>query len=420
MGILQRKSLQKGLIMLQRVKKIAIKVVSILTVIALIIVGMVSFITQNLPDSFTTVADEEFVLQSMPFVTADIPYQELSQASTGESNSYNVQLSLLGMLPIKTVRLVETQRQTLTVMGEPFGIKMFADGVMVVGFSDIKSSTGYKNPARLAGLQLGDVIKSIAGEDMVVNEDVNHAISQSKGEPTEIIYMRDDEERSCIITAVEDSTTGSYRSGMWVRDSSAGIGTLTFADNEEMIFGGLGHPVSDTDTGKMIELLSGEIVPVIINGAIEADAGSAGELKGEFISDDVMGEVLQNDQTGVYGRLNVPLEGREYEVATPAETVTGTATIIATVDEEGPKSYRIEIERLFLGTDNFTKNMLIRVTDQELLEKTGGIVQGMSGSPIIQNGRIVGAVTHVLVNDPTKGYGIFIENMLESAESITE
>ncbi len=406
--------------MIQKVKKIAVRTISVLTVISLVVIGIVAFVTQNLPDKFSTVADEEFVLQSMPFITADIPYTELSQASSGQSDSYNAELKLLGLLPIKTVRLIETERQTLTVMGEPFGIKMFANGVMVVGFSDIKSSTGYKNPARLAGLQLGDVIKSIGGEEVVTNEDINHAILQSMGEPCEIVYYRDGEERSCVITAVEDSTTKNYRSGMWVRDSSAGIGTLTYADNEDLIFGGLGHPVSDTDTGQMIELLSGEIVPVVINGAIEAKAGTAGELKGEFVSDEVLGDVLQNDETGVYGRLNEPLDGREYEVATPAETVTGTATIIATVDNEGPKPYRIEVERLFLSTDNFTKNMLIRVTDQELLDKTGGIVQGMSGSPIIQNGRIIGAVTHVLVNDPTKGYGIFIENMLESAENITE
>ncbi len=406
--------------MKQTVFKVIKGFITATMIIALLIIGVVAFITQNLPDSFTTVADEEFVLQSMPFLTAELPYEELTEASATEDGSYNAELSLLGILPIKTVRLIPQERQTITVLGEPFGIKMFADGVMVVGFSDIPASTGYKNPARLAGLQLGDIIRSIGGNKMQDNDDVNKAITGSQGDPLKVVYSRDGEEYSCYITAVKDSVTGSYRSGMWVRDSSAGIGTLTFADNVNMVFGGLGHPVSDSDTGETIELLSGEIVPVIINGSLKGETGTAGELKAEFINNELLGEVLKNDETGVYGELYSPIIGTEYEVATPAETVTGTATIITTVDAEGPKPYRIEVERVFQSADNFTKNMLIRITDVELLSKTGGIVQGMSGSPIIQNGKIIGAVTHVLVNDPTKGYAIFIENMLESAQSIGE
>ncbi len=406
--------------MMQTIFKVFKRLVITLTIIALIILGIVSFITQNLPDSFTTVADEEFVLQSMPFLTAELPYQELSEVSAGQNGSYNAELKLLGVLPVKTVRLIPQERQTVTVLGEPFGIKMFSDGVMVVGFSDIPTSTGYKNPAKLAGLQLGDLIRSIGGVEMKNNIDVNNAISQSKGNPIEIIYSRDGEQKRCVITAVEDEATSVHRSGMWVRDSTAGIGTLTYADHEKMMFAGLGHQVSDSDTGETIQLLSGEIVPVVINGSVRGEAGVAGELKAEFINGDLLGEMLKNDETGVYGRLYREIEGEEYEVATPAETVTGTATIITTVDSTGPKPYRIEVERVFQSSDDFTKNMLIRITDQELLSKTGGIVQGMSGSPIIQNGKIIGAVTHVLVNDPTKGYAIFIENMLESAENIAE
>ncbi len=406
--------------MKQKVIKVFKGVVTTITIISLIIIGIVAFITQNLPDSFTTVADEEFVLQSMPFISAKLPYEEMTEASASGDGSYNAELSLLGVLPIKTVRLIPQERRTVTVLGDAFGIKMFADGVMVVGFSDIPASTGYKNPAKLAGLQLGDVIRSIGDEKMQDNDDVNNAITSSKGAPIEVIYTRDGEEKSCYLTAVKDSLTGSYRSGMWVRDSSAGIGTLTFADNNNMTFGGLGHPVSDTDTGETIELLSGEIVPVVINGSIKGETGTAGELKAEFINDMLLGEVYRNDETGVYGELYSSMEGTEYEVATPAETVTGTATIITTIDEEGPKPYRIEVERVFQSSDSFTKNMMIRITDVELLSKTGGIVQGMSGSPIVQNGKLIGAVTHVLVNDPTKGYGIFIENMLTSAENITE
>ncbi len=398
-------------------KKIILSLgVSVLS-LALIVTAGVVYLNTQLPDRFS-VFGEELIIAQMPYLSAQKSSDNTVEASSEDANSYNVNLELFGVLPIKTVRVEKIEPMTLTALGTPFGVKMFADGVMVVGFSDIPSSTGYVNPGKIAGLKLGDVIISIGNDKMVDNLDVNDAISSSHGRPIEVVYTRDGEQRTCIMTAVQDETSGEYRSGIWVRDSSAGIGTLTFADNENMMFGGLGHPVSDTDTGQAIELLSGEIVPVVISGALTGEPGAAGELKGEFVSGTTWGSVLKNDDTGVYGSLFVPIEGEEYPVATPAETVTGTATIISTVDEEGPKSYRIDIERIFHSGDNFTKNMVIRITDAELLEKTGGIVQGMSGSPILQNGKLIGAVTHVFVNDPTRGYGIFIENMLESAQSI--
>ncbi len=400
-------------------KKITITLTMAVLSVAVLATFAVIYTNMQLPESFTVVG-EELEIAHMPYLTATKSVGETVEAASGETSSYNAQLNLFGILPVKTVRVMSIERQTLTALGTPFGVKMFADGVMVVGFSDIPTSTGYKNPGKLAGLKLGDVIVSIGDEKMVANSDVGEAIAGSDGVPIEVIYKRDGEQKSCIITAVRDEIGGEYRSGVWVRDSSAGIGTLTFADNENMIFGGLGHPVSDTDTGQAIELLSGEIVPVTISGATAGRPGTAGELRGEFAGDITLGEVLRNDNTGVYGELFSHLEGDDYEVATPSETVTGTATILATVDSEGAKPYRIDIERVFHANDDFTKNMVVRITDQELLEKTGGIVQGMSGSPILQNGRLIGAVTHVFVNDPTRGYGIFIENMLESAENIAE
>ena len=212
---------------------------------------------------------------------------------------------------------------------------------------------------------------------------------------------------------MKDSTTDSWRTGMWVRDSSAGIGTLTFVDNTTGTFAGLGHSIHDVDTGTTISLLKGEIVPVEITGAVAGSAGSPGELKGRFLT-------TVNGETGVYGSVKSYMKGIEAEVALAQEVNTGDAEIITTIEGQEPKRYTAVIEKIALSSDNPNRNMVVRVTDPRLLTATGGIVQGMSGSPILQDGRLVGAVTHVLVNDPTRGYGIFAENMVQSADAAAQ
>lgn len=195
-------------------------------------------------------------------------------AGLSGGSSYNADLTIAGIVPVKTVRAQVVERRVVQVCGTPFGIKMFANGAMVVGFSDIYTSTGYQNPAKTAGLRMGDVITSIAGRDTKTNEDVAAALQGLAGAPAEVVYVRDGVEKSVLLTAVKDSTTDSWRTGMWVRDSSAGIGTLTFVDNTTGTFAGLGHSIHDVDTGTTISLLKGEIVPVEITGAV---AGSAGQ-----------------------------------------------------------------------------------------------------------------------------------------------
>ena len=205
---------------------------------------------------------------------------------------------------------------------------------------------------------------------------------------------------------------------MWVRDSSAGVGTLTFADPERGVFAGLGHPISDSDTGASIALRSGEIVPCEITGCSKGTAGSPGELKGRFLSAHAIGSIRINGENGVYGTTRTRFSGRPMPVAFAQEVMTGEAEIWTTVAGETPRSYRVTIEKI--NDADLRRNMVIRVTDKELLAATGGIVQGMSGSPVVQNGRLVGAVTHVLVNDPTRGYGIFAQTMLRQVEQIAE
>jgi len=307
-------------------------------------------------------------------------------ASTQVVGSYQTTLSLGGWLPIKNIRTVVTERAQVTVCGTPFGVKMFSEGALIVGFSDIDSPGGSTvNPAKAAGLRLGDRVIRIGQIRTENNDAVKEALEAARGSAAEVIYVRSGEQRSTILTPVWDAAAAQWRAGMWVRDSSAGVGTLTFVDPEEGVFAGLGHPISDGDTGESIALRSGEIVPI-------------------------------NGENGVYGTTRTGFSGQTMPVAFAQEVETGDAQILATVSGETPRTYHVRIEKI--SDADPRRNMVVRVVDKALLTRTGGIVQGMSGSPILQNGRLVGAVTHVLVNDPTRGYGIFAQTMLEQAEQV--
>ena len=350
-------------------------------------------------------------------LSADLPGSSRNAASTRAVGSYQTTLALGGWLPVKTVRTIVTDRAEVIVCGMPFGVKMFSEGALVVGFSSIEQNGTMVSPAKAAGLRLGDRVICIGETTTENNDAVKDALEAAAG-PVEVVYIRDGEQRQTTLTPLWDAASGQWRAGMWVRDSSAGVGTLTFADPERGVFAGLGHPISDSDTGASIALRSGEIVPCEITGCSKGTAGSPGELKGRFLSAHAIGSIRINGENGVYGTTRTQFSGRSMPVAFAQEVMTGEAEIWTTVEGETPRSYRVTIEKI--NDADLRRNMVIRVTDKELLAATGGIVQGMSGSPIVQNGRLVGAVTHVLVNDPTRGYGIFAQTMLRQVEQIAE
>ncbi len=387
---------------------------------AILLFSFALYVSSVLPDTFLVTQGGTIKIAGMPFITTAAPVGSEAVSSIDVGNSYNTELTLGGIIPIKTVRAQVVSRRVVQICGTPFGIKMFANGAMVVGFSDIYASTGYENPAKTAGLKMGDVIQFIAGEETKTNEDVARVLQDLEGAPAEVIFIREGEEKRTNLTAVYDEATAAYKTGMWVRDSSAGIGTMTFVDPLTSCFAGLGHSIHDVDTGDTISLLKGEIVDVEITGAIAGSTGSPGELQGRFVSNMPVGTVTINGDTGVYGTVNSYFEGLETEVAYSQEIELGYAQIYATVDGQTPQLYSVEIEKLSYAGEDPNRNMVVHVTDPRLLAQTGGIVQGMSGSPILQNGRFVGAVTHVLVNDPTRGYGIFAENMLQTADIAAE
>ena len=250
-------------------------------------------------------------------------------------------------------------------------------------------------------------------------EMLTKAVTESAGSPLMVEYTRDGQKRTATVTPVKDES-GILRIGIWVRDSTAGIGTMTYMDPMTMRFGALGHAVTDIDTGRILPIETGEVFEAQIMEVIKGERGEAGELHGVFTGKwDAIQNLTHNTAAGVYGVLAKPQPNPLYPqglpMAEPEEMNTGKATILTTVDAHGIREFDCEILRIHPQMTHDARSMVIRITDPDLLAITGGIVQGMSGSPIIQDGKLVGAVTHVLVNDPTRGYGIFIENMLDAA-----
>ena len=349
-----------------------------------------------------------------------------SSLTVGKSNSASVgahetTVSLFGLFPIKTVSVTETEETEVVVLGTPFGLKIFTEGVLVVGYSDVDTENGTKNPALEAGVKTGDIILKINGEDVTENSDVQSIITKSQGKPCELELKRDGNTFSVTLTPVLSVTDKVYKMGLWVRDSSAGIGTLTFYSPTLKVAAGLGHGICDTDTGELIPFDSGQFVKAEIVGIKKSSGKVTGELQGVFSGGDIA-QLAGNEITGVYGCDCSEITDGEsaMPIALKQEVKTGKACILTTVDDNEPCLYECEIEKVYHNDSAKIKNMVIKITDEELLAKTGGIVQGMSGSPVIQNGKLVGAVTHVLVDGPTKGYAIFAENMLETAQGVAE
>ena len=308
--------------------------------------------------------------------------------------------------------------QKLIPLGKTTGIKLFSEGAMVVGFAELENA-GAASPAKQAGLRCGDVILAVNGAAVDGNEALMEALSRLRQDGrAAITYDRGGTRRTCEVGAVYDAQARTWRIGAWVRDSMAGIGTITYVDPQTGLFGALGHGVCDVDTGALMPFEKGSLMHSSVIGVKKGQEGTPGELTGAFDLTHDQGTLYRNTDSGIYGRLSdsALYDGREaLPIVGKREIKTGKAAIITNVDGEKTETCAIEILRVYPENDGSMRDMMIRVTDKRLLEKTGGIVQGMSGSPILQDGKLVGAVTHVLVNDPTRGYGIAVENMLAAA-----
>ena len=314
---------------------------------------------------------------------------------------------------------VSSAETRLIPSGKPVGIKVLCDGVLVIGFGPV-CTNGYDSccPAADSGIKEGDYISKINGVEVKNSEHMRQIVNLSMGQKMKFGIVRDEKELEYDITPVK-AVNGEYALGMWIRDSIAGLGTLTYITEDGESYAALGHSVSDADTGELMEIKDGDLVTSTIISERKGKKDSPGELMGGFdLPQKTVGTVEKNCDSGLFGKVinRDIISGEALPIAHPKEVKCGKATMLSTTIGNIPQEYEIEI--IETEPENDTKGMIVEITDKHLLEKTGGIVQGMSGSPVLQNGRIVGAVTHVFVNDPTRGYGIFIENMLAEAEKI--
>ena len=349
----------------------------------------------------------------------DTDKKSISRVGANVTNKalYDIEIKLWGVFPVTNTNVNITDTKTVDVLGTPFGIKIYTDGVLVIGLNNFKSNSTDVCPAKKSGIIVGDYIISINGVYVYSNKDVEKIVKSNKDKPLDIVFNRNGQNKSAIAYPKISDNDNCYHLGAWVRDSSAGIGTLTFYDRETNVVAGLGHGICDSDTGKLLSVNLGSIVPAEIISVNKNDKKATGELCGRFINTEFTKAIL-NSNCGVYGYgSNQYTKYKSLQVANHGEiTKEDKAYILTTLNGTTPKLYECKIIEIKTGTK--IKNLVIEVTDSELINKTGGIVQGMSGSPIIQNGKLIGAVTHVFFDDATKGYGIFAENILYTEETL--
>jgi len=385
-----------------------------------ILFGGIIFLRENMPEQFSVVGGSELKLEGA--VTAKTTGSFAADSAMQVTmippgNSYTASLRLFGVFPIKEITVKVVEATSVIPSGAPFGIKMYTDGVLVVGMSEVDSANGPKNPARSSGIKVGDVLISMNTQTVLTTEQVAGIVENSGGAPITVRVRRNNIEFDINLTPEKSVNENRYKAGLWVRDSSAGIGTLTFIMPDSNIFGGLGHAICDVDTGEIIPLSSGKVVPARIYSVVKGQVGQPGELRGGF-EPGTLGNLTINSETGVYGVLDSSYtSGEAVSIAMKQQVKTGYAQILCTIDGTTPQYYDIEIEQVRYNDSSPTRNMTVRITDPRLLDQTGGIIQGMSGSPILQDGMLAGAITHVLVNDPERGFAIFAENMLRTASS---
>lgn len=346
----------------------------------------------------------------------------INKEKINSEGTNNLNLNLFGTIPVKEVNVNVIPKTMVVPLGNAIGMKLYTKGVLVVGMSQIETDKNEKKkPYENSGIEQGDTILEINNNIVGNTEELIKEVENSKGNTINIKYLRDDKTMQTDITPVKSKNT--YKIGLWVRDAAAGVGTLTFYEPSTNLFMALGHGISDIDTEEIVNIANGELVTANIVSITKGRKGYPGEIRGTIDEGKTIGTIYKNTNFGVYGTVKNKnyLEAdltQEMEVAPRNEIKEGKAQIICQLENSAKKKYDIEIEKVYINNNQNNKSMLIKIKDKELLEKTGGIIQGMSGAPIIQEEKFVGAVTNVLVNDPTQGYGVFADIMIKEMRSI--
>lgn len=395
------------------IMKKAIRIIDGIFALCLIIIySFIVFGNIVLPDKIEAYSTKKIEYKSVYSVENNslyqVDYQNNSKVSPVEND-----IKLLGIIPVKTTSIIQSKPKKVSVSGESFGIKLYTDGVIIVGIRDVETDKGKCNPAKEAGLEKGDIIIEINGKKVYSADSVTDILNDNNGKDYKITVKRNGNYKEFLLKPAYSSSQGCYKVGLWVRDSTAGVGTITYYDKSNNTVSALGHPITDVDTNEIMPILDGEAVRATVTKIYKSKAGEAGSLCCEF-TNDIIGTLKKNCQSGIYGKYTCKLKNTyEYEVASPNEIVRGPVQILCTIDSGKAKFYNAQISRISYRENKKGKNMVVKITDDRLLEKTGGIVQGMSGSPIIQNGKLVGALTHVIVDSPEKGYAIFAQDMVD-------
>lgn len=348
---------------------------------------------------------------------------EKNKIATNIIGNIELKLKALGIIPVKDISVSVVPEQLVIPTGEALGVKLYSKGVLIVGKSTVEGIDGNDyEPYANTNIEIGDTILKIDNYEIETIADLKRSVEESDGKPIIITYKKGNKIIEDDIIPIKSIDGNGYKLGLWVRDGAMGIGTVSFIDTETRKFAALGHGVSDTDTKQRLDIESGTLNEVKILSITKGKKDAPGEILGVLNSDKIVGEIEKNTEIGVYGNLNIEKideynEKKAVKVASRKEIELGKATILCTLEEGKTEEYEIEIQKKYLDKDANSKCMIVKVTDERLLEKTGGIVQGMSGSPILQNGKLIGAVTHVFVSDSTRGYAVFADMMLEEMYS---
>jgi len=395
----------------------------ILIILFLIIILIyVTNITQ-MPDSIILFKGEKlnlFTVLGIFIKENQEDYRAVQASSTINGNAIEtktVSISLFNFIDVKDIEINTIPKATVVPLGNTIGLKLYSSGVLVIGMTEIEGRKPYKD----SGIEEGDLIVEIDNKQISTTEELVECVNSSNGQTLEITYVRDGNEYNTNIEPIETSNN-EYKLGLWVRDGAAGVGTITYYEPSTKSFAALGHGIVDSDTSKLISIASGELVTTSISSIVKGKENEPGEIRGTIKNQEAIGEISSNTEFGIYGKLNnislLNSNQTEYEVATRDEIKVGEAKIILTLEDGIRKEYDMEVEKIYRNNNSDNKSMLIKVVDEELLNLTGGIIQGMSGAPIVQNGKFIGAVTHVLVSDPTTGYAIFGDLMIKEMREV--
>ena len=385
----------------------------ILSLLFLIYIYAINII--SIPEKIVLLEGENINLKTL------FGIQTIQTSAGTDKNSLekiNIEVKLLGKISLKNIDVDILPDTKVVPVGKIIGLKLYTDGVLVVGVSEIETDSNEKiKPYEESGIKEGDTIIEINNEEISSIENLKEVVKSSNGNNLEVKYLRDGEILTSNINPIKDSED-EYKIGLWVRDAATGVGTLTYYDNQSQKFAALGHGIVDSDTNTLINIEKGDILTSNIISIKKGENGNPGEIKGSVTGQTDVGEVYSNTIFGIYGKLeNTSILGintaNEYSVATRNEIEEGAAKVICMVENQKTKEYDIEIKKIYLNNNTDNKSMLIKVTDNELMDKTGGIIRGLSGAPIIQNGKFIGCITHVLVSDATTGYAVFGDLMIK-------